>query len=184
MKQNSYSRVRLVVQLQNRTMNRKGYGSRFLGCRKDFIDWVSQETTIYSWYYCWILHQLNDQIREKKPVLSKKKIIISSIALPIRKIFWLMEKYELLEHPDLAVVSIKIQLIEQNSTKNFSNPFSWEASQSGVFNKTRPYCIFLLAITKFLCLLEAFVCLSLPIRDCFLTLLPGLWDLLWGNYHR
>lgn len=69
-----------------------------------FIDYLQTGKTINSDYYCNLLNQLDEKIRERRPGLQKKKIIFHQDNAPahtaqktIAKITEL--KYELLQHP-------------------------------------------------------------------------------------
>lgn len=69
-----------------------------------FIDYLQTGKTINSDYYCNLLNQLDEKIRERRPGLQKKKIIFHQDNAPARtaqktiaKITEL--KYELLQHP-------------------------------------------------------------------------------------
>jgi len=68
------------------------------------IDYLEKGKTINSEYYCNLLDQLNEKIREKRPGLQHKKIIFHQDNAPAHKSVLTMAKfnelkYELLEHP-------------------------------------------------------------------------------------
>ena len=75
------------------------------------IDYLQKGKTINSEYYCSLLNQLDEKIREKRPGLQHKQIIFHQNNSPAHKGVEIMTKfnelkYELLEHlpysPDLA----------------------------------------------------------------------------------
>lgn len=68
------------------------------------IDYLQTGRTITGEYYCSLLDQLDEKIREKRPGLKKKKIIFHQDNAPAHKSVRTMAKfqelhYELLEHP-------------------------------------------------------------------------------------
>lgn len=69
-----------------------------------FVDYLQTGKTINSEYYCNLLDQLKEKIREKRPGLQKKKILFHQDNAPCHKSILTMAKihelkFELLEHP-------------------------------------------------------------------------------------
>jgi hypothetical protein len=56
-----------------------------------FIDYLEKGKTITGKYYSNLLTRLDEQIREKRPGLQKKKIIFHHNNAPAPKLFWQWE---------------------------------------------------------------------------------------------
>jgi hypothetical protein len=71
------------------SISRKGHGIRVLGCWRHFVYYLETGKTITGEYYSNILTKLDENIREKRPGLQKKKksSSIRKMHLPT-KVFW------------------------------------------------------------------------------------------------
>ena len=81
------------------TISKEGYGISFLGCKINFVvDYLQKGKTINSEYYCSLLDQLDEEIREKKTGLKKKKIIFHQDNAPAHKNVLTMAKFKELKY--------------------------------------------------------------------------------------